>query len=133
MRYLLDVNALLAAIWTDHASHSVTDAWVQGQLLVTCPISEIGFLRVSTHPKALGARMVDARRLLQDFITKRKVQFLSADLPALQSKAARSDGVTDLYLADLAASRALKLATLDTGIAHPAVEIIRETKRVELQ
>jgi predicted nucleic acid-binding protein len=125
VKYLLDVNALVAAVWTDHASHSLADCWVQGKLIVTCPLSELGFLRISTHPKALGAAMADARRLLEDFLVQRKVEFLPADLPALRSKAAKSDHVTDLYLADLAASRTMKLATLDGGIPHPAVEIIR--------
>lgn len=37
---------------------------------------------------------------------------------------AESDGVTDLYLADLASRKGMTLATLDTGIVHPAVEIV---------
>ena len=125
MKYLLDVNALIASIWTDHASHRLADSWVRGKTLATCPVSELGFLRISTHPKALGASMADARKLLQDFLAKHRVEFVPNDLPALQSKAAKSEDVTDFYLADLAAKNGLKLATLDTNLSHNAVEIIK--------
>jgi toxin-antitoxin system PIN domain toxin len=124
VRYLLDVNCLLAAIWTTHTDHAKADAWVQDKELATCPISELGFLRISTHPKALNCDMTSARALLDDFLSKHSVAFLPADLPSLKSKAARSGAVTDIYLADLAASKRIKLATLDTGIDHQAIEII---------
>ena len=68
MRYLLDVNALIAAVWKDHVDHAKADSWVAGKDLATCPLSELGFLRVSTQPKAIGATMRDARKLLDDFL-----------------------------------------------------------------
>ena len=34
-------------------------------------------------------------------------------------------GLTDLYLAELASSKGMKLATFDTAIKHPAVEVIK--------
>ena len=128
MKYLLDVNALLAAIWATHANHSKVDAWVEGRRLVTCPLTELGFLRISTHPKALNSTMTSARELLNDFLERNSVEFQAADLRALQSKAANSNSnsVTDSYLAELAGSKGMKLATLDTGIVHPAVEVIRD-------
>ena len=126
MTYLLDINALIACIWTDHASHRVADSWVRSKSLATCAISELAFLRISTHPKALGASMTDSRKLLHDFLTKRRIQFVPSDLPALQSKAANSDQVTDFYLAELAAKHNLKLATLDTNLSHNAVEVIKQ-------
>jgi uncharacterized protein len=124
MRYLLDVNALLAAIWRNHPDFGKTDAWIQARALATCPLSELGFLRVSTHPKALKADMATARQLLKAFIEKNRVKFVAASLPALKSKPTRSEEVTDFYLAELAAKNQMKLATLDRNIRHPAVEII---------
>jgi toxin-antitoxin system PIN domain toxin len=124
MKYLLDVNALIAAIWTDHVHHPVVDAWIQDKALATNPLSELGFLRISTHPKGLGAPMADARRLLKDFITQHKVECVEADLPALESQASKSEEVTDAYLAELASRRNLKLATLDRTLSHAAVELI---------
>jgi toxin-antitoxin system PIN domain toxin len=122
MKYLLDVNVLIASIWTDHVHHAVAEAWTKGKSLATCPLPELGFLRVSTHPKGLGAPMGDARKLLDDFMSKHGVEFMAADLPALESKAGRSDEVTDHYLADLAQAKGLTLATLDGAISHAAVE-----------
>lgn len=124
MKYLLDVNALIAAVWTDHVHHAAVDAWIEGKSLATCPLSELGFLRISTHPKAFAAKMDDARKLLQDFIAKHETEFVAADLPALQSQARQNAELTDNYLADLAAQKNLKLATLDRAIPHEAVEVI---------
>ena len=51
---------------------------------------------------------------------------LAVDLPALKSSARRSDGVTDLCLAELASSsKGMKLATFDTHIKHAAVQVIK--------
>jgi predicted nucleic acid-binding protein len=92
--------------------------------MAVCPITELGFLRISTHPKGLNSDMAGARRLLSDFLFRHEVEFIPCDLPGLESRAAKSDGVTDLYLADLASRKGMTLATLDTGIVHPAVEIL---------
>jgi len=35
MKYLLDVNALIAAIWRNHPDHSKADAWIQRKDLPT--------------------------------------------------------------------------------------------------
>ena len=46
MKYLLDVNVLLAAIWTNHSRHSETFSWLKEKSLVVSPLSELGFLRI---------------------------------------------------------------------------------------
>jgi uncharacterized protein len=124
MNYLLDINVLLAAILTTHPSHTVADGWINQKALVTCPLSELGFLRISTNPKAYNVSMALARQSLEAFLAVHKVRTIPADLPALKSKARTTEEVTDCYLADLAASKGLKLATLDTRITHPAAELI---------
>lgn len=124
MKYLLDVNVLLAAIWAGRPQYPVTDAWLQGKSVVVCPIAELGFLRISTNKKAINASMEDARKALQKFLSDTKATRIPDDLPALDSKAGNSEQVTDHYLADLAHKHGLKLATLDNGIKHSAVEII---------
>src|SRR5258708_13845203 len=113
MRYLLDVNVLLAAIWVTHAEHARADAWVHNKELATCPITELGFLRISTHPKALKATMGDARRLLQDFHSQLNPAIAPDDLKALKSNPRTSHEVTDHYLADLAATRVMNVATYE--------------------
>jgi toxin-antitoxin system PIN domain toxin len=124
MKYLLDVNVLLAAIWVNHPDHPKTDRWIKNRSLVTCPLSELGFLRVSTNPKALRADMKTARNLLEGFLLDKNVEFIAADLPSLKSQPKGSEQVTDFYLAELAAHKGMALATLDTGIGHSAIEII---------
>jgi predicted nucleic acid-binding protein len=124
MKYLLDVNALLAAIIQNHANHPLVDAWVRGKELAVCPLSELGFLRIATHPNAYNLKMNVARQALQSFITNNHTGFVPADLPSLRASATKSADVTDIYLAELAAQHNLKLATLDGGINHPAAELI---------
>jgi hypothetical protein len=63
--------------------------------------------------------------LLAGFLSKRKVQFIPADLPALKSFPTRSHEVTDFYLAELAANHQMRLASLDAQIRHPALKIVR--------
>ena len=124
MKYLLDVNALIAAIWKNHPDHTKA-AWLEGKELATCPLSQLGFLRVSTNPKALNSDMATARQLLETFLRKHRSQFVADDLAPLKSSAQKSEQVTDSYLAELATIKGMKLATLDQGIAHGAVEIMR--------
>ena len=126
MTYLMDVNVLLAAIWKEHPQHGRADQWLAGKVLATCPIAELGFLRISTLPKGpFRSDMSAARQLLEGFLENWKPQFVNDDLPALHSKPANSDQITDFYLADIAGKNGMKLATFDTGISHPAVENIR--------
>jgi len=68
--------------------------------------------------------MQSARRLLEAFLQRHKVEFVPADLPSLKSNPQKSAEVTDHYLASLASSKGFKLATLDCGIKHAAVEMI---------
>lgn len=124
MKYLLDVNVLLAAIWTDHSRHSECFQWLVGKELVICPLSELGFLRISTNKKAINAPMEKARDLLQRFLEERSITRIPDNLPALQSAAKTSEEVTDHYLANLAAKHGFKLATFDRNLAHPRAEIV---------
>jgi len=43
MKYLLDVNFLVAAILDSHTQHRVADKWLDGKPLATCPLAETGF------------------------------------------------------------------------------------------
>lgn len=124
MKYLLDINVLLAAIWANHPQYAAAEAWLKDKSVVVCPISELGFLRISTHKKAIAAPMIDARKALEIFLSETKATRIADDLPALESQPANSDQVTDIYLATLADRHGCKLATLDAGIRHAAVELI---------
>jgi predicted nucleic acid-binding protein len=62
MTYLLDVNALIAAVWEEHQHFSRMNAWLAGKKLAVCPITEMGFLRVLTNQNTLGVGMEEAMR-----------------------------------------------------------------------
>lgn len=125
MKYLLDVNVLLAAAWAGHPQYAAADAWLRGKSVVVCPLAELGFLRISTHKKAIAAPMANARKALERLLSETKATRIADDLPALESLAETSDQVTDQYLAALAGRHGCKLATLDAGIRHAAVELIQ--------
>lgn len=124
MTYLLDVNVLIAALWVNHSEHARADAWIRDKTVATCPISELGFLRISSHPKAMRADLAVARDLLRAFIEKSSAEFVADDLPSLKSGPRRNEEITDFYLADLALKRNMRLATLDSKIVHAGVELI---------
>ena len=125
MTHLLDVNVLLASIWTVHSHYPVADAWLKGKRVAVCPLVELGFLRISTNARApFNVSMADARKALEKFLSETSAARIPDDLPALDSKAGKSDQVTDCYLADLASKHGLKLATFDAGLKHPSATII---------
>src|ERR1700677_5124442 len=121
MKYLLDVNILLAAIWTDHPHHAKAFAWLDGKDAALCPVSELGFIRISVNKKAFIFSMERTRQGLEKFLEDRKPGRIPDDLPALNSHPRTSDQVTDHYLADLAAKHGLKLATMDGQLKHASV------------
>ena len=86
----------------------------------TCPLVELGFLRVSMGP-AFRVPFVDAARALGDIKGRTTAQRLAddldtANLPPLTSHAE----VTDAYLVELARSKGLRLATLDEALCATA-------------
>ena len=124
MTYLLDVNVIYNAIWTGQARHEAVWNWLEGKTTAICPLTELGFIRISTHPKIGHVPMKETRAALENFLTQRGVQRIPDDLPALESHPKNTDEVTDSYLAALAEQHGLNLATLDAGIKHPAAVLI---------
>ena len=124
MKHLLNVNVLLAAIWDNHPLHAKAFAWLSGKSIMVCPLSELGFLRISTNKKAINAPMIKARQLLEKFSAERKTEWNPDDLVPLLSHAKKSEEVTDAYLADLAAKHGARLVTFDQAITHKSVDVI---------
>jgi len=119
--HLLDVNALIALVWPTHMHHARAVEWLKGKKIAVCPITELGFIRVSTST-GFGATMADARHALADFLKDLAPVFIPADARALDGVAAtNSKTTTDFYLANLATAHGVKLATFDAGIKHAAV------------
>ena len=124
MIHLLDVNVLLAAIWKNHSQHDRAFSWLDGRRISVCPLSELGFIRISTNPKAIHAPMQRARELLRKFLAERAAERIPDDLAALDSHPQKTQQVTDFYLAALAEKHGMKLATMDERINHPAVVLV---------
>jgi predicted nucleic acid-binding protein len=74
MIYLLDVSTLIALLWDLHVHNQRVTDWESGQKLAVCPLTELGFLRISTQP-TFGATVRDARRMLRDWKRARKPLF----------------------------------------------------------
>jgi toxin-antitoxin system PIN domain toxin len=124
MKYLLDVNILIAGIWDSHIHHEIVFEWLKGREIVLCPLAEMGFLRISTHPGGYNFSMEVARQGLKRFRTDRKAMLITDDLDVFNSNPKTSAQVPDHYLADLAAQHGLKLATLDTGLKHTSAQLV---------
>jgi predicted nucleic acid-binding protein len=126
MRYLLDVNALLALLVSEHSHYPRVIGWVQKLVrksaahLVTCPITEIGFIRIVSQETVYNYEVAKARQLLEKAKSGRLVRFSFApdDLPTseLPSSLTRSNQITDSYLLRLALNHGAILATLDEKI-----------------
>ena len=121
MSHLLDVNFLLACAWQSHASHAKARAWLEEQTgFATCPISQLGFLRVSLSP-GYRASFADALAALEDITDRKGARFIADDLPGVKMPPVTSySDMTDAYLVALAKAHGLKLATLDGPLCGKA-------------
>ena len=81
MRVLPDINILLAYGWRHHPSHASCSPWMNGLSdFALCPITELGFLRVSMSP-AFKANYEDASQVLDSLVERDGVSHLSCDVP----------------------------------------------------
>ena len=117
MSHLLDVNLLVACGSRSHADHRETRRWLEVQRqFFTCPLTHLGFLRVSISP-AFRATFEDARNALQELTRLEGARFVADGLPGTVLPALQSaNEVTDAYLVALARARRLRLATLDDAL-----------------
>jgi predicted nucleic acid-binding protein len=117
VKYLLDVNALLAWRHASAHGHARFHVWATAQgfgALATCAHTELGFLRVSMQVFRLS--LADAQTALAT-IKRQAGGFVSAaPSPLLAPWAATAARTTDAYLAQLASAAGLTLATFDTDI-----------------
>src|ERR1035438_5660638 len=76
MRYLLDVNALVALGIFHHGFHDRVNAWIssqEGAHWLTCSITELGFVRVSAQTSDYGFTVQQARTLLLSLKTNSRL------------------------------------------------------------
>lgn len=124
MRYLLDVNLLLALGHVRHVHHDRAMGWFAGlnpteDSLGTCAITELGFVRVAVQaglqPDIFAAQQALAKMKASSQVPiELWVDGLGADrLPAYVRRPA---ALTDGHLLELARVQRARLVTLDVSI-----------------
>jgi uncharacterized protein len=136
MMFLLDVNVLLALGYPTHDHHGRVDMWLsqleaqygrEHVVLATCPITELGFVRIGSGKAAYAPSVDAARSDLRTLKFRQNLLFIpdalhTGHLPAWVRESAQT---TDGYLLALAASQGAHLATLDRFI--PGAVLIPES------
>jgi len=126
MKYLLDVNVLVALGFLQHEFHERVAGWVRTLAskgipeLATCSITELGFVRVLAQAPQYGFTIAHARTLLLRLKTGNSLRFTFipddhdvSDIPAWVKTAKQ---ITDGHLVQLAKAKNAILATLDERI-----------------
>lgn len=124
--HLLDVNALVALAWDSHVHHHVMRQWFRANAArgwATCPITESGFVRVSSNPKVLPHPIaVDvAREVLLELRQAETHRFVADDVSLVDDDVPAIAGhrqVTDVHLLVLARRADARMLTFDAGLAR---------------
>ena len=126
-RALLDVNVLVAMAWPNHVHHAAVLDWLGRPGAVpfaTCPVTQAGFIRVSSNGKAVPAAKSprEAQALLRRITELPGHVFWPDDIDLARDARVAWDRVgghaqvTDAHLLAVALRRGGRLATLDRGI-----------------
>jgi toxin-antitoxin system PIN domain toxin len=133
---LLDVNTLMALLWENHEHHAKVREWFKGVSdFATCPISQLGFARVSSHPLlGFGLSPDDAFGVLRRLLADTRHRFIpddlsSADRVVRTDLMAGANQITDHYLIALARQHGCTLTTLDEPLVK---SFAGETNLVQL-
>lgn len=126
MKYLLDVNALVALGFLQHEFHERVARWMRHSAsrevpeFVTCSITELGFIRVLAQLPQYDLTISQARTLLLRIKAGKSLRFTfipdDHDVSHLPGWVRTPKQTTDGHLAELAKAHGAILATLDRGI-----------------
>ena len=126
MKYLLDVNSLLALGVLHHEFHARVVAWVarlakkQIPEFATCSITELGFVRVLSQAQQYRFSVSQARELLLQWKASDLIHctFIpdGNDISKLPKWVKSPKQTTDGHLLELARANGAQLATLDGKI-----------------
>jgi uncharacterized protein len=125
--HLLDINLLVALLWTNHEQHAAARKWFhshQSAGWATCPLTQAGFVRISSNPRVFpdAPTPVKAAEVLAANLKHPRHQFWKDDLAfaeAIAPFAGRFTGhqqTTDAYLFGLAFRKRGVLASFDAGL-----------------
>ncbi len=122
MKYLLDVNALVALGFSNHEFHDRVAAWIRAAHfpgVATCSITELVFVRVLAQAPSYGFTVTQARTLLSRMKKTDALSFAfisdDHDVSHLPAWVKSPKQTTDGHLSELARANGAVLATLDKG------------------
>lgn len=132
LRALLDVNMLLALADTSHVHHARARSWQADHLgergWASCPLTQNGFLRVSTLPSYGSPKpWAEAMSLLDQMVARHDHEFWPDDFSVLdatiieRSRLLGPRQITDVYLLAIAVKHDGRFVTLDRNISLAAV------------
>jgi toxin-antitoxin system PIN domain toxin len=121
---LFDVNALVALAWDSHVHHAATRKWFAANSAAgwaTCPLTESGFVRVSSNPMVLPSAIGvgEARRVLALLRAIGGHRFLVDDVSMTDDDVPPLVGhrqVSDAQLLTLARRHGMRVITFDGGV-----------------
>lgn len=133
MTHLFDVNLLVSLAWPNHVHHEAAHRWFRArrrQAWATTPVTECGFVRVSSNRSAIAtaAAPSEALALLREMRAVPRHVFLPDDVdlvtgdppPAEAARMVSHRLVTDIHLLALARRHGARLATFDRGLVIAA-------------
>ena len=139
MRALFDVNALIALFTPDHPRADQTHQWLQQHEesgWATCPLTENGFVRVTSQPSFPQFRPIrDAVSMLDNAIKAGHHAFWPDNISITDTGLfdhAKLHGhrqITDAYLLALAVRNGGRLVTFDKRMT---IESVRDAKQDHL-
>ncbi len=128
--YLVDVNVWLALVYDLHVHHGAARSWFESlgpEQAFFCRLTQLALLRLLTNSKVMGRDVVSQRqawRIFDRTISDARVGLLyeparvEAEFRRLtQSPHPATRSWSDAYLAAVAATGGLAVATLDQGFA----------------
>ena len=124
---LPDVNVLVALAWPNHVHHEQAREWFESshrQGWATCPVTESGFVRVSSNRRVtpVATSPAEAIRLLRDMTALDGHTFWTDDTSIARSRFVAAERllghgqVTDAHLVAVTLSQGGRLVTFDGGI-----------------
>ena len=142
MTSLLDVNVLIALAWPRHVHHVAAARWfdrAHPQGWATTPVTESGFIRVSSNPRvfpdgaspAQAAEVLSRARAVVGHVFWPDNTSLTDSVDLLEQHVHRSGAVTDAHLAMIAAGNDGVLVTFDGRAAMLARELGAQAQLLE--
>jgi len=124
---LFDVNVLVALAWPNHVHHAPAKEWFSAHHAegwATCPVTESGFVRVSSNPHATpeAKSPAEALFLLRQMVGLDGHHFWVDDISIARSDLIDSSKllghrqVTDAHLLALAMRHGGRLVSFDRGL-----------------